>query len=134
MKEEEEIKMKVLKKIKKHLSVMMAVCMMFTMSMPAFAAEKVTINQSKATVNVGETVQLSVDNTTRKPVWYSSNINIAEVDDTGLVTTLNKGSVTITGRIGTKKYSSKITVKAPTIKLNKSAATIFEKLDKQLGD
>ncbi len=62
---------------------------------------KITLNASSATLNVGDTKQLSAtitpSNATNKTVtWTSSNTSVATVSSTGLVTAKAAGSATIT--------------------------------------
>jgi hypothetical protein len=62
---------------------------------------KISLNQTSTTLNVGETLQLtatvSPTNATDKSVsWTSSNTNVATVSNTGLVTAVAAGSATIT--------------------------------------
>ncbi len=67
----------------------------------SISVSKITLNQTSATLNVGETLQLtatvSPDNATDKSVsWNTSNKNVATVSNTGLVTAVAAGSATIT--------------------------------------
>ena len=62
---------------------------------------EITLNPTSATLNVGETLQLtatvSPTNATDKSVsWTSSNTNVATVSNTGLVTAVAAGTATIT--------------------------------------
>ena len=62
---------------------------------------KISLNQTSTTLNVGETLQLtatvSPTNATDKSVsWTSSNTNVATVSNTGLVTAVAAGTATIT--------------------------------------
>ena len=61
----------------------------------------ITLDQTSATLNVGETHQLTAtvqpNNATNKTVtWTTSNKNVATVSSTGLVTAVTAGSATIT--------------------------------------
>jgi uncharacterized protein YjdB len=61
----------------------------------------ITLNASSATLKVGEEYQLSAtvspSNATDKSViWSSNNRSVAEVSETGLVTAISEGTVTIT--------------------------------------
>ncbi len=79
------------------------------------AGSEAKLNKTKATVNVGSTVQLKVDNATDKVSWKSSNTKIATVSSKGLVKGVKQGEATITATIGKKKLTSKITVKKTSI-------------------
>ena len=63
--------------------------------------EGVTLDKNEASINVNDTLQLNAtvtpENATNKTVnWYSSNEEIATVDENGLVTPKKAGEVTIT--------------------------------------
>ena len=98
-------------------------------------AESITLNQTSATVKMGETLQLSAtvqpETTVNKEVaWTSSDANIATVDAAGLVTAINQGTaiVTATTTDGTSLTAScSITVNpilAESITLNQTSATV----------
>lgn len=74
-------------------------------------AAKVKINKKKASVYVGETVQLKVTGTSKKPKWSSSNKKVATVNKKGRVRGKKVGKATIKAKIGGKQYKCKITVK-----------------------
>lgn len=61
------------------------------------AGGKVTLNQKEATIDLGETLQLSavVNPTGTTLVWQSSNPNIATVSENGLVTAVGLGECDI---------------------------------------
>lgn len=94
------------------------------------------ISKSKASVNKGKTITLSIKNTKQKVKWSSSNKKIATVNSKGVVKGIKKGTVTITAKVGNKKYTCKITVKnvvaLKSISLNKSKLTLEEGDDYQL--
>ena len=79
------------------------------MAVPVSAAGK--INKKKATLKVGQTLQLKVTGTKRKVKWTSSKKSVATVSSKGRVKAKKKGSATITAKIGKKKYTCKVTVK-----------------------
>lgn len=80
-------------------------------------AKSIKINKTKATLNVGKTVKLSVTlkpkNVTDKTItWKSSNKKVTTVDKNGKVTAKKKGTCTITAITSNgKKAKCKITVK-----------------------
>lgn len=84
----------------------------------AQAATKVKLNKQKATLTVGDTLQLKISGTKSKVTWSSSNKKIAKVSKKGKVTAIKAGTATITAKVKGKKYKCKITVKkakpAPT--------------------
>lgn len=91
------------------------------------------INKSKATLEVGKTVTLKVNNlaTTSRVKWTSSNKKIATVSTKGKVTAKGAGTAKITAAVTTKagktsKYTSAITVKEATIYFTKQDRIVIE--------
>lgn len=88
----------------------------------AVEAEKVlaTINAKSATLTVGFTKTLKVDNTKDKITWTSSKKTVATVSSKGVVTAKKPGTTTITAKTASgQKLTCKITVKANTFKETK---------------
>ena len=87
---------------------------------------KITLNASSATLNVGDTKQLTTtitpSNATNKTVtWSSSKTSVATVSSTGLVTAKTAGSATITCKAndGSGVYATcSVTVNEPTPNIN----------------
>ena len=83
----------------------------------------ISLNTTSASLNVGETKQLSAtvspSNATNKDVtWNSSNTNVATVSSSGLVTAKSAGSATITCKAvdGSEKQATcSVTVKSSTV-------------------
>lgn len=75
------------------------------------AAKRVKLNKTKATIYVGKTVTLKLKNNKKKVKWTTSNKKIATVSKKGKVKGKKAGKVTITAKVGKKKYKCKITVK-----------------------
>lgn len=88
-------------------------------------AEGFSISQKKATMNIGDSLELQVSGTDKKPVWISYNENIAKVDQNGTVTAVRKGKTTIKARAGFMTNTCVINVVDSSIKLNKKTATIY---------
>lgn len=87
------------------------------------AKTKIKLNKTKLTLVKGKSYTLKVIGNKKKIKWSTSNKKIATVNSKGKVTAKKKGIVTITAKIGSKKYKCKITVKNP-IKLNKTKVTL----------
>jgi len=88
---------------------------------------QITLNETEKSIIVGETVQLTAQTVPESPVvWESENPAIASVSETGLVTGLKEGSVSILAKVGQDVVSCKITVEKPTIKLNKSSVSVYK--------
>lgn len=97
-----------MKRILKKLSILLlTIIIIFSMTCSASAA---SINKKKVTLYTGQTVQLKVSGTTKKIKWTSSNKSVATVTSKGKVSAKKKGQATIIAKIGSKKYTCKITV------------------------
>lgn len=93
----------------------------------------VTVSPEKATVTVGETVTLEA---TVEPAdaeyeltWYSSNPDVASVDNNGTVTGLAEGDAVITAEAGGKTGSCNISVTGlplESVELNETEISIKE--------
>lgn len=96
---------------------------------PVEAAEEhsqtVSLNANKATLNVSETIDLDMLGTTATVHWTSHNENVARVDQNGIVKAMNTGKTNITARVGLDVYKCIITVVKPSLKVNKSAITLY---------
>ena len=98
------------------------------------AVSEVTLDQTEATVEAGQTVTLtaavSPENATDKTVtWSTSNDTVATVSD-GVVTAVAAGEATIAATAGDKRASCTVTVTAPAVsevQLDKTEAAL--KLD-----
>ena len=109
-----------MKKMKKLLSIIAVLLMVFCMTIPVSAAGK--INKSKIILLTGQTIQLKVSETSGGTTWISSKKSVATVNKTGKVLAKKKGSAIITAKAGNKKYTCKVTVETP--KLNKKNVTL----------
>ena len=78
----------------------------------AEAASKVKINKKKATIHIGEKLQLKVEGADKKVKWSTSDASVASVNKKGVVTGKAAGKATITAKAGKKKYTCKVTVKS----------------------
>ncbi len=99
-----------------------------------------SINETQADLNVGDTKQLEVtyepaDTTDDKEVfWFSTKPSVARVDSSGLVTAVGPGEADITGVVGSFRVTCHVTVKAPLkwIVLNTTTGTMRIDRTKQL--
>ena len=87
------------------------------------AATQIRLNKTQATLISGQTTTLKVSGTTQKVTWTSSNKVIATVSANGVVSAKKKGTAIITAKVGSKKYTCKITVETPVI--SKTAVSII---------
>lgn len=86
----------------------------------AQASTKVKLNKKKATLTVGDTLQLKISGTKSKVSWSSSNKTVAKVSKKGKITALKAGKATIIAKVNREKYKCKINV----VNLNKTKATL----------
>lgn len=91
----------------------------------AEAASKIRMNKSSLTLCRGNSYKLDVSGTSKKEKWYTSNKRIVTVSKYGTVKAKRSGKVTITAKIGSKKYRCKITVTKAY--MNYSKKTIYYK-------
>lgn len=90
------------------------------------AASKVKLNKSSLSLNKGKTYTLKLQNNKKKVKWSSSNTKVATVNSKGKVTAKGVGTATITAKVGSTKYTCKITVKqlVTSVKLNKTTLSL----------
>ena len=92
----------------------------------------ISLNKTSVTLNKGATDNLTVSynptNTTdsKTVTWSSGNTSVAKVDQNGKITAVNKGTTTITAKVGSKTASCNVTVKVPLtgISLNKTTLAL----------
>jgi len=101
--------------------------MMFTLFATSLTvyADNFAISQTKATVNVGDTIDLDVTGTEKTPKWTSWNVNTVKVNQDGEVTAIRTGKTTVSARVGLSIKKCSVTVVGSSVKLNKSKATIY---------
>nr|DAW07881.1 MAG TPA: intimin [Caudoviricetes sp.] len=87
-----------------------ALSLLLTTTVTASAAT-VKISKSKATLYVGQTTTLRINNTYKKVTWTTSKKAVATVSSTGKVTAKKAGTAKITGKVNGKKYTCTVTVK-----------------------
>ena len=76
------------------------------------AKAKVKLNKKKLVLTVGKKAKLKVKGTKKKVKWSSSKEKIATVTKKGVVKAKKKGTAKIVAKIGKKKYTCKVVVKA----------------------
>ena len=94
-----------------------------------YAAEKIALSKTKATLYVGQTLKLSLKGATGTVSWASSKTKVAKVTSKGKVTAKKPGTANITAVYKGKSYTCKVTVKADK-KL--SAEAVYEKCAKSV--
>lgn len=114
--------------MKNRFGILLSAILLMAVAIPtiqAQAADDIAISRTKATINIGDILDLDITGTNVTPVWTSYKENIARVDQSGKVTGLRKGSTTIKARVGNVYKTSTVKVVAQNIKLNKKTATIY---------
>ena len=89
----------------------------------AQAATKVKLSKAKATLYVGQTLQLKLNNASGKVAWKSNKKGVAAVTGKGKVTAKKKGTATVTATCGGKKYTCKVTVK-PGLAMSSTSVSV----------
>ena len=83
----------------------------FTCRVTVNKKTKPEINIDSAELNVGETLNLKLQNASGSIIWRTSNYRVAKVSSTGKVTGVAAGKATITAQNNGKKYTCTVTVK-----------------------
>lgn len=89
------------------------------------AKQRVRLNRSKLTLDVGMTYKLKVKGTKKKVRWKSSKKSVAIVSKRGLVKAKRKGTVIVTAMIGKRKLLCRIIVKETQIEAPVNTATLM---------
>lgn len=109
------------KTLKKSILLLSVLMLIFCFACPVSAA---SINKRKVTLCTGQSVQLKVNGTKRKPKWYSNNKKVAIVNQSGKVTAKGNGSAIITAKIGKASYKCSFRVESP--KINKTSISLYK--------
>ena len=116
--------------LKKLLAVMIAVFSLTLLS-PEMATQLGTMQTVQAAVKIssksmvlvkGQKKTLKLKGTSKKAKWSTNKKAVATVSSKGVVTAKKKGTAVITAKVGSKKYTCKVTVETP--KLNKSSVSL----------
>lgn len=75
-------------------------------------AASVKMSKDKVTLNIGKSLTLNVENTTKTATWSCSDSKVAKVSKAGKVTAVKAGTAVITAKISGKAYTCTVTVKA----------------------
>lgn len=93
--------------------------------------ESPKISKKSAAVYVNKTITLKMNNTTRKVTWSSKDKTIATVTSKGVVKGKKAGTTTITAKVGSKKYTCKVTVKKQTSTADKEKAAVLKLINQE---
>ena len=87
---------------------------------------KVTISNTSAKLERGETIKLSASASNgSKITWKSSKKSVATIDEFGAVTAIKPGETIITATTDGISATCKLTVKSPTVKLNNTKIKLY---------
>lgn len=89
----------------------------------------VKISSTKKTMYKGYTYKLKVTGTDKEVKWSSSDKSKATVNSKGKVYVKKNGKVTITAKVGGKKYNCKVTIKNKPYKLTQFSTTFYDLKD-----
>ena len=102
--------------MKKVILAVFVLAMTIALAAAAQAAPK--LSKKKTTLYIGESLQLTVKNATKKVKWTSSAKKTVSVTQKGVIKAKKAGKAVITAKVGTKKLTCKVTVKN-VLKINK---------------
>ena len=120
--------MKLLKKsLLAMLIILAALVVMPQMQNKVEAAVK--ISATKKTMYKGYTYKLKITGTKKKVTWSSSNKSKATVNSKGKVYVKKNGKVTITAKVGGKKYKCKVTIKNKPFNYTQFKTTFYNLKD-----
>lgn len=119
-----------MKKIRK-MGLLLAM-LILTMSLPLTAEAAVKISKKSVVLTKTQSTTLKINGTKKKVAWSSNKKSVATVSSKGVVTAKKKGTATITAKVGSKKYTCKITVRNPLTKANAQKAVRQYLLKKNL--
>lgn len=94
-------------------------------------AASVKISRTTVTLIKGKSTTLSISGTKQKVTWSSSDKSIATVDQSGKVTGIKKGTVTVTAKTAGKALTCKVKVNnrlgasTNTVSLKEAAKDIY---------
>ena len=109
----EQIHIEHIIKYKKQLTII-TICLMLIVSLFSTIlnvdAAKESLNKTNATVKIGNTVRLKVNNTSKTVKWSSSNKSVATVSSKGVVTGKKNGKTTISAKVNGKTLKCSVRV------------------------
>lgn len=83
-------------------------------------ASAARISKASKTLLKGQSFTLRVKGTSKKVKWSSSNRSVARVNSAGVVKGKKVGTAVITAKVGTQRYTCRVTVRQPVTKLKLS--------------
>lgn len=92
------------------LTMLIALSMVAFAPVKAEAAGKVGLNKTKVLLEIGQSYQLMVKNTTSTVKWSTSDKKVVTVNKNGVLTPKAVGSTKVTAKVNGHKYTCKVTV------------------------
>lgn len=89
------------------------------------------INKTRAMLREGEWLRLRITGTKKEVTWSSNRRNVAAVNSRGLVRARGKGTARITAKVGKRRFTCKVTVKAKALEIT-PAPTVTDEPEKPL--
>ena len=123
------------KKLSRFLSAVLALALVAGLMPAAFAAEgEDIIEQTKLTLEIGDTETLVTTSDEVSIEWSSDHEDIAAVDDSGTVTAKSKGTAIITAKAGDSVDTCSVTVEEPADPKVTGITVSPDTLDLTVGD
>lgn len=103
--------------MKKYLSLSFVLLLLFLIGpvQSISAAPDIKLNTMKLSIAIGETYNLRLIGTSQKVTWTTSNKKVVTVSNSGVITGIIPGGVTIKAKINNKEYSCRVSVLSPRL-------------------
>ena len=89
---------------------------------------KLTISDTRVSIERGGTFQLTASASSPSPItWKSSKKSVAVIDENGVITGMKPGETSITALVDGISKTCNVTVKTPTIKLDKYSVHLYRR-------
>lgn len=95
-------------------------------------AATIKINKTNLTLYAGETYTLKIYGTGKNVEWSTSDKAVATVSSKGKVTAKKVGTIIVAGKVGSKKYTCKVTVKSTDFITKNSVLICYTGTDKNV--
>ncbi len=110
--------------LRPHALLLLALVLCAAFAFPASASAKVKLSRTKVTVAAGKSTTLKLTGTKEKAKWSTNKKKVATVNQKGKVTAKGPGTCRITAKVGSKKYTCKVTVQQVTLRVMSSGSPV----------